>query len=442
MRSLYWKIFAFFWLTLIITAGTVVTLTSTIIKDRQQLESHQVIELGVRLADEYEEDGRHALDHELKELVFRYGIRAFMLDDRNRPISRVNLPKDWLSFTQPLTPQRFKDRVVRGLTAYRISSSSGTMYTLVARVDRASSYQYWAPHLPALQLFTALIIVALFTAFVTWRITKPLVLLRKATNAFARGKFDARVDEQVICRKDEISQLGQSFNNMAERIAMLLSNQQRLFRDISHELRTPLARQQIALELLARKLPDNDRAGIERIEREIGRMNELIDQVLTLLRLEQGEQAVNKEDYDIGALITQLVNDASFEAQDEDKVNLTLPQQTNLNGCPELTSRCLENIIRNALRYTGEDGQVNIDVSKGKEWLEISVKDDGPGVPEAALKHLFEPFYRVEDDRNQQSGGYGIGMAIAEQAIRSQGGTIVAANRPEGGLQITIRLPL
>ena len=117
MRSLYWKIFAFFWLTLIITAGTVVTLTSTIIKDRQQLESHQVIELGVRLADEYEEDGRHALDHELKELVFRYGIRAFMLDDRNRPISRVNLPKDWLSFTQPLTPQRFKDRVVRGLTA-------------------------------------------------------------------------------------------------------------------------------------------------------------------------------------------------------------------------------------------------------------------------------------------------------------------------------------
>jgi signal transduction histidine kinase len=442
MRSLYWKIFAFFWLTLIITAGTVVTLTSTIIKDRQQLESHQVIELGVRLADEYEEDGRHALDHELKELVFRYGIRAFMLDDRNRPISRVNLPKDWLSFTQPLTPQRFKDRVVRGLTAYRISSSSGTMYTLVARVDRASSYQYWAPHLPALQLFTALIIVALFTAFVTWRITKPLVLLRKATNAFARGKFDARVDEQVICRKDEISQLGQSFNNMAERIAMLLSNQQRLFRDISHELRTPLARQQIALELLARKMPDNDRAGIERIEREIGRMNELIDQVLTLLRLEQGEQAVNKEDYDIGALITQLVNDASFEAQDEDKVNLNLPEQTKLKGCPELTSRCLENIIRNALRYTGEDGQVNIDVSKGKEWLEISVKDDGPGVPEAALKHLFEPFYRVEDDRNQQSGGYGIGMAIAEQAIRSQGGTIVAANRAEGGLQITIRLPL
>lgn len=442
MRSLYWKIFLFFWLTLIITATAVVTLTGTIIKNRQHLEAHQIIEMGVRLADEYEEEGRRALAHELRELEEHHGIKAFILDAKNRPISRVNLPKDWLSFTEPLTPKRFIERSSRGLSAYRISSSSGTMYTMVAHVDRSRAYEYWAPHMPALQLFTALIIVGLLTAFVTWRITKPLALLRRATNAFARGKFDARVDEQVICRKDEISQLGNSFNNMAERIAMLLSNQQRLFRDISHELRTPLARQQIALELLARKLPDDDRAGIERIEREIGRMNQLIDQVLTLLRLEQGEQAINKEDYDIGALITKLVHDASFEVQDEDKVSLNLPEQTKLNGCPELTARCLENIIRNALRYTGDDGQVTIDVSKGKEWLEISVKDDGPGVPEEALKHLFEPFYRVEDDRNQQSGGYGIGMAIAEQAIRSQGGTIVAANRPEGGLQITIRLPL
>ncbi len=442
MRSLYWKIFFFFWLTLIISAAAVVTLTATIIEDRQHIESHQIIEIGMELADDYEEHGRNKLDHELREAQKFYGVRGFMMDSANRPISRINLPKDWLSFTQPLTPERFNQRRLRGFKAYRISSSSGNMYTFVARVEHESAYLYWYSHLPALQLGLALIIVALFTAFITWRITDPLNRLRKATNAFAQGKFDARVDEKVICRKDEISQLGQSFNNMAERIAMLLSNQQRLFRDISHELRTPLARQQIALELLARKLPDHDQAGVARIEREIGRMNELIDQVLTLLRLEQGEQAVSKEDYDIGALISQLVNDATFEAQDEDKVNLHLPEQTTLTGCPELTARCLENIIRNALRYTGEEGQVNIDVSKGKEWLEINIKDDGPGVPEAALKHLFEPFYRVEDDRNQQSGGYGIGMAIAEQAIRSQGGTIVANNRPTGGLQITIRLPL
>lgn len=442
MRSLYWKIFLFFWVTLILTTAAVVTLTGTIIENRQKLESHQIIEIAMELTDVYEKKGRKKLAHELREVDEDHGIKAFILDDHKRPISRVNLPKDWLSFAQPLNPQRLAERASRGLRVYHISSSSGTRYTFVARVNRDHAYQYWFPHLPALQLFTALIIVASLTAFITWRITSPLNRLRRATNAFARGEFEARVDETVCSRKDEISQLGLAFNNMAERISLLLSNQQRLFRDISHELRTPLARQQIALELLARKLPEKDKAGTERIEREIGRMNELIDQVLTLLRLEQGDNKPEETNYDLSNLIHQVVHDATFEAQNDDKISLNLPESCSLLGCPELTSRALENIIRNALRYTSEQGKVYINVSKGKEWLSISIEDDGPGVPEESLKHLFEPFYRVEESRNQQAGGYGIGMAIAEQAMRSQGGSITANNRAEGGLKIDIRLPL
>ncbi|MCP4789062.1 MAG: HAMP domain-containing protein [Gammaproteobacteria bacterium] len=442
MRSLYWKIFVFFWVTLIITMAAVVTLTGTIIENRQHLESHQIIELAMELTDAYEQEGRKKLANELRKIEEQHGIKAFILDQYNRPISRVNLPKDWLKFTEPLTPKRFIERTNRGLRAYQISSSSGTRYTFVAYVFRKRAYQYWFPHLPALQLITALIIVASFTAFVTWRITNPINRLRRATNAFARGQFDTRVDEKVICRKDEISQLGQSFNNMAERIAMLLNNQQRLFRDISHELRTPLARQQIALELLARKLSKKDQAGIERIEREIGRMNELIDHVLTLLRLEQGDGSPASSQYDIGELISDVAHDASFEAQADDKIKLVLPTACYLTGQPGLTSRALENIIRNALRYTGDKGKVYINASLGKECLNISIADDGPGVPEETLKHLFEPFYRVEESRNQQAGGYGIGMAIAEQAMRSQGGSIHAVNRPTGGLEVIICLPL
>ncbi|MDP6189759.1 MAG: ATP-binding protein, partial [Gammaproteobacteria bacterium] len=283
---------------------------------------------------------------------------------------------------------------------------------------------------------------ALLTAFITWRITNPLASLRRATNDFARGQFDTRVDNKVICRRDEISQLGQSFNHMAERISLLLSNQQRLFRDISHELRTPLARQQIALELLARKLDPKDQSSIERIEREIERMNELIDQVLTLLRLEQGKNQPEGSDYDLAELVQQVVHDATFEAQSDDKIKLTLSSSCRLQGHPELTSRALENIIRNAVRYTGDKGKVYIDVTRSKEWLCINIADDGPGVPEAALTHIFEPFFRADESRNQQAGGYGIGMAIAEQAIRSQGGTISARNRSEGGLEISLRLPL
>ncbi|MDP6968486.1 MAG: ATP-binding protein [Gammaproteobacteria bacterium] len=442
MRSLYWKIFLFFWLTVIITMASVAALTGTIIKNRQAVESQQVIALAMQAADTFEQKGHRELTRMLRNIEQRYQIKAFMLDHQNRPISKVNLPKDWLSLALPLTPHRFMERTKRGLRAYRISSSSGQMYVFIARSSPNNSYQGWIKHLPALQVTTALIIVALFTAFITWRITNPLASLRRATNAFARGQFDTRVDNRVICRKDEISQLGQSFNHMAERISLLLSNQQRLFRDISHELRTPLARQQIALELLARKLDPKDQSSIERIEREIERMNELIDQVLTLLRLEQGENQPQASRYDVAELVHQVVHDATFEAQSDDKIQLNLPASCSLQGYPQATSRALENIIRNAIRYTGDKGKVYIDVQRSKEWLSITIADDGPGVPEAALAHLFEPFYRVDESRNQQAGGYGIGMAIAEQAMRSQGGTISACNRPQGGLEITLRLPL
>ncbi len=422
--------------------SVVVALTGTIIDSRQKRESQEIIEMAVKMTDVYERDGVRALDKALRYLAKEENIRAFLLDELNRPVSRINLPKDWLAFTQPLTTKRLQERTRRGFRAYTVSSSSGHHYTFVAHAVGHTGYHRWFTHLPVLQLFSALVIVALFTAFITWRITNPLSRLRQATNAFALGQLDARVGLKVMCRKDEIGQLGTAFNNMAERISKLLNNQQRLFRDISHELKTPLARQQIALELLSRKLPEQDQAGIVRIEREIGRMDQLIDQVLTLLRLEQGQLTNAYEEYDVRSAIEYVVSDATFEAQNSNKVMLDIPTMRPIYGNEELTLRAIENIIRNALKYAGEQGQVLISAEQGKEWLTIIIADEGPGVPEEALPHLFEPFYRVEESRNQQAGGYGIGMSIAEQAIRSQGGCIEASNRPQGGLQVTIRLPV
>jgi two-component system sensor histidine kinase CpxA len=202
-----------------------------------------------------------------------------------------------------------------------------------------------------------------------------------------------------------------------------------------------LARQQIALELLARKLPDTEHQSIHRIDREISRMNELIDQVLTLLRLEQNEQGPAIEAYDLSQVLMQLTQDAQFEAQSKDQVELNQPTQLTLIGQQELVSRAVENILRNALRYTPADGRVYLQVEEHKDQVVIRIEDEGEGVPEDSLKRLFEPFYRVEASRNQQSGGYGIGMAIAEQAIRAQGGSIQASNRAVGGLCVEICLP-
>ena len=440
-RSLYWKIFFFFWLTLISAIFSVATLSEIIVEERDQNQYQRVVKLGIKAADIYETQGSAELTTWLRHIDQEFDVKGFMLDSKRRPISRANLPKNWLEFTLPLTQNRLSERHLRGFQPYRISSSKGRIYTFVAHRDNRGPYPAWLKHLPVLQVITALFIVALLTAFVTWRITDPLRKLKQATDSFARGNLDTRVSKLVGCRRDEIGEVGLAFNHMAERISLLVSNQQRLFRDISHELRTPLARQQIALELLARKLPDKEHQSLHRIEREIERMNALIDQVLTLLRLEQNGHSPTLETYDLSQLLCKLTQDAQFEAQTKGQIHLQQPNNNLLTGQPELVSRAVENILRNAMRYTPKDGGVFLKVENNKDTIVIRIEDEGDGVPEDSLTHLFEPFYRVEASRNQQSGGYGVGMAIAEQAIRAQGGTIEASNRASGGLRVDITLP-
>lgn len=440
-RSLYWKIFFFFWLTLIAVIFSVATLSEIIVAERDQDQYQRVVRLGIKAADIFEANGPAELTAWLRYIDQEFDVKGFMLDSKRRPISLANLPKNWLQFALPLTQNRLSERHLRGFQPYRISSSSDRLYTFVAHRDNRGPYPSWLKHLPILQVLTALVIVALLTAFVTWRITDPLRKLKQATDSFARGNLDTRLTNLVGFRKDEIGEVGLAFNHMAERISLLVSNQQRLFRDISHELRTPLARQQIALELLARKIPDTEHQSLHRIEREIERMNALIDQVLSLLRLEQQGQSPSNETYDLGALLQKLTQDAQFEAQSKHQILQQQPDQILLTGQPELVSRAVENILRNAIRYTSDDGRVFLQVEKHKDSVVIRIEDEGDGVPEDSLKRLFEPFYRVETSRNQQSGGYGVGMAIAEQAIRAQGGTIEASNRSTGGLRVDISLP-
>jgi|TARA_B110001469_G_scaffold32332_1_gene32861 two-component system sensor histidine kinase CpxA len=440
-RSLYWKIFFFFWLTLITVIFSVATLSEIIVEERDQDQYQRVVRLGIKAADIFETSGPAELTAWLRYIDQEFDVKGFMLDSKRRPISLANLPKNWLQFALPLTQNRLSERHLRGFQPYRISSSSDRIYTFVAHRDNRGPYPAWLKHLPILQVFTALVIVALLTAFVTWRITDPLRKLKQATDSFARGNLDTRLTNLVGARKDEIGEVGLAFNHMAERISLLVSNQQRLFRDISHELRTPLARQQIAIELLARKMPETEHQSLHRIEREIDRMNALIDQVLSLLRLEQQGQSPVDETYDLGALLQKLTQDAQFEAQSKHQVLLQQPPHIVLTGQPELVSRAVENILRNAIRYTSADGRVFLQVEKRKDNVVIRIEDEGEGVPDDALKRLFEPFYRVETSRNQQSGGYGVGMAIADQAIRAQGGTIEASNRSTGGLRVDINLP-
>jgi two-component system sensor histidine kinase CpxA len=271
--------------------------------------------------------------------------------------------------------------------------------------------------------------------------------LRAATQQLAAGDLSARADAPPRRRRDEISQLVRDFNTMAERLENLVSAQSRLLNDISHELRSPLARLNVALGLARQRTGPEAQSILERIELEATRLNELIGRLLTLARLEGGEDAMRRTPFALDELVLDITKDADFEAQSRHcHVRCNIEDEVVLVGSPALIHSAIENVVRNAMRHTRENTEVEIllrrDMGLGRDAAVISVIDSGPGVPQDALEKLFRPFYRIDDSRGRQTGGVGLGLAITERAIRLHGGTVHASNRSEGGLRVDIRLPI
>jgi two-component system sensor histidine kinase CpxA len=234
---------------------------------------------------------------------------------------------------------------------------------------------------------------------------------------------------------------------MAERIEALVDAQQRLLRDISHELRSPLARLNVALELARQRSGENPGNALDRIERESERLNELISELLTLTLLESGTEKIEKAPIDIEDLIESVVEDSNFEARDRNRlVQIITSRKVMVNGSEEMLRRAVENVVRNAIRYTDESTAVEVSLlvqeMDGQQVAVIRVRDHGPGVPEAALSKMFKPFYRVEDDRGRLTGGTGIGLAITERSIQLHGGTITVSNATDRGLAVEMMMPI
>ena len=272
-------------------------------------------------------------------------------------------------------------------------------------------------------------------------LTAPIRHLRTAVQQMTKGDFSARV---VLPRRraDELAELSRDFNTMVEQIESLLESQKRLLRDISHELRSPLTRMNLSLEL-ARQRSDNAEPYLLRIEKESERLNELIDQLLTLTRLEGDVDTAPKEPVCLSELVRNIVNDATFEAVGLDrKIVMNSLDNVTVQGSMEMLGRALENVIRNGLRYTAAGTEVEIELLRCEDNAVLTIKDHGPGIPDKDLDQVFKPFFRVAESRDRDSGGTGIGLAIAKQAIVMHGGTIEAQNDEQGGLVIKICLPL
>lgn len=279
----------------------------------------------------------------------------------------------------------------------------------------------------------------LFSLFLAWNLTRPMKLLRQGFYRVSQGDLSVRLFGRLRKRHDELSELAKDFDSMVEHLDILISNRQILLHDVSHELRTPLARLQLAIGL-AQQNKQNIDSSLQRIELESQRLDALIGEILNYSRAEV--DSLLDDYFDLKDLISVIVSDARYEAEPQHIIidfHCESIIHSIIKGNSEQIRRAIENIIRNAIRFSQQGQQINITLKEIGKFLQIEVSDHGPGVEVHKLSSIFEPFVRIQSP--QLGKGYGLGLAIARKSILMHNGFIQAANRDSGGLIITIKLP-
>lgn len=283
----------------------------------------------------------------------------------------------------------------------------------------------------------------LFSSILAWYLTRPIRSLQAGFRSLANGNLQTRLKPEMGRRRDEIADLANHFDRMAERLEHLVLMRDRLLHDVSHELRSPLARLTLAVALV-RQSEAASEASLQRIEAEVSRLDRLVGELLSLARHEQGVLYLDTY-FEIQVLLDALVADVRFEAQAKNVEIVTIKSQSRpllIQGNAELIRRALENVIRNALQFSssGQQIDVHVDTQQTPEaHVVVHIGDRGPGVPPAQLAHILDPFVRLSGQHNRE--GYGLGLSIAQRAIQSHGGSIEPKNRRGGGLMVEIILP-
>jgi two-component system sensor histidine kinase CpxA len=443
MHSLFWKIFFWFWTAMLILTAAVAWTTYQM----RDIEGENV--MGQAYNQFRENSNGAAIALERQGLA---GLKQWLSESSHRKSMLLYVfGFDGRQRFGPEIPDRLRNFIMPG----RGPIEGPQPHWLIIRVIQPPDdmpYQmittFKRPN-PLRLLFTpsriliALLVSGLVCFWLARHITRPITRLRLATQKLSQGNLDVRVGRELGRRQDELASLGADFDRMAEQLQTLLMSQQQLIRDVSHELRSPLARLQVALELARKRSHGQADNELNRIELEAERLNELIGQVLALARMETRSRELNRRDTDLKQLLEMIVDDAQFEAQANRRhVALDPSSSCHVSVDEQLLHSAIENIIRNAIHYTAADTTVEIRLQTTEGNVRISIRDHGPGVAENRLQDLFKPFVRLSEARERDSGGYGLGLAIADHAVRLHDGRIEAQNCVDGGLMITIVLPL
>jgi two-component system OmpR family sensor kinase len=297
------------------------------------------------------------------------------------------------------------------------------------------------PKPPLFHLLAGAVVSLLFAALLAAYVSRPILRLRQALQAGAKGELSPGLSAAMGKRRDELADLGQDFDRMAQHISQLMEGQRRLLHDVSHELRSPLARLN-AIIGLARQQPEFLVDCLSRLEHESMRMDRLLSELLTLSRLESGMAEAGDEYVDLGELLNDVVSDAAPEIEQAAcRVELKDSPHVVLRGDPEMLHRVFDNLLRNALTHAAAGGWVGIELvlaESGSEAI-VRVEDRGPGVASGALEHLFVPFYRASPRPGKN--GHGLGLAIAQRIVEHHHGRIEATLRKPSGLCLTVSLP-
>jgi len=539
MRSLYFKIFMWFWLAMALVGTVVVISTVTLQNSEANLRFRSFVASGLTLSAQsaievYEERGRDGLATFLDRMEERNRLTAFLFDAEGRELSGRIVPDSGAVLVEQaasdgeLAVEEFTDS---RLVAVQVVSPEGVAYVMLAEMDwpfrgrgggdrlggsrggrgqpgdRSAEagrrfrnrgddrsvgaadrsggrggdrgaggrggvrgggnlatrpwFIVWMsaidqPGELTLRLLAIFLTAGILCYGLARYLTAPVLRLRDATHQLAGGDLSVRVGPAVGKRRDELAELGRDFDIMAERIESLLTTQRQLLSDVSHELRSPLARLNVALALARQRSGDEAAGPLDRIEIEAERLNVLIGQVLGLARLESGAAAPEFAHVDLSRLVADIAVDAHFEAKGKKAaVTLAFSEPCSVQGNESLLRSAIENVVRNAVRYTDPGTDVEIGLAfadiaddsvvggAASRCAIVSVRDHGPGVSDDHLAHLFEPFYRSADSRDRKSGGTGLGLSITERAVRLHGGTVDARNAADdGGLIVEIRLPV
>ncbi len=326
----------------------------------------------------------------------------------------------------------------------QILGPDGSVYTVLLVPRRPSIFGALSlPEISVTILCIALVVSALASWWLAQHFSAPIRRIQEGARALASENPGIRVSAGFESRRDELAVLARDFDAMADQLRANRSATTQLLRDISHELRSPLARMRVALGL-ARQPPADITRQLDRLEGEIERLDSLISQVLKLARLHGTDASFVREAFDLDEMIEEVVRDANFEGAPKNcRVQLEGAAHGAVNGNRDLVRSAVENVLRNAVRYSPQDTPVEVSVARPSPaaGAEIVIRDHGPGVPERDLARIFEPFYRVAESRDRDSGGEGIGLAITAQVMKAHGGSATAVNGHGGGLEVRLSLP-